>query len=971
MQLVTLSNLKLNNDMFSNRSLSIHRRILVKNFLTLLYQLDPPMDWMQQMQQTTMDYNSEVFGTGSIPGLDETTTASDGTEMMLLREDEQNGWMERTLTVAGLDDDDNDTSHGRSNDGRKDGNSSSSSASSAQKPGTNPFRNHLSTPSASAPSSLPSSPSSTPPSSLLPSLSFSGSSVGNSKATSDSTTPLPRPKSTELPQTLHSYLSTVFDVNWSVELPSKEDLLFTHATGSQSSSLSSSSTSSSSPSISSIASKRKSISTASGLSSVSNAFPSTHASSSSSGTSASPRSSTTSTSSSFSTVSTTSSASSVSTVGTVKNGLGAGVGAGAGMIGKSNTPAVTTGSGLDNNHRNGPVSTAPTNLVRKSSLPTNHTRNNNTNSTMTGQGIDHGRALNGVSAISHGQVNMPADSKPMPIRKASVNGHTKPMLLPGRRSSLLQTGQMPPALSPSNSSTNGNIGLGRTNSNTMAATTATTTTTTSNNSIDNNSSLGPSRSVSSAPSLSPSLSPTSLSPISLSPTSPTMPSLSPPLSFVKTATSPTLKPVKPSFSRRTSSLPAERPKPIQRTPSSDHSGLSPASTVPMMTGAALATSPTMTATTLSVPEANIIGLPRPLLNPTPSGLLSSSPPSPSTLTPSPTVAGRGALSSGSSPKHIASPPLYTRSTSDDQVQTRSSAQPSQQQQHHHHYYHHQQQQQQQLSQHQYSAVNSTALNGKTVSPSPSVYSTAAGAATASTTTAVSGMALPPLSHSSMTTTATLSRPSPTYLKASKSSPCLVGLDKDSQDATGPFPAMPDLSMQQQYQLQSYPDVFPGQMASSTPGIGAGVKLLARTSSRRGMASPSSSASTGGSGSAYSASRGTMASGQGAMNISAPLPLIPHSPSYNDFEGYDDHDQQQHQHVKHHGPYGRYQGGGMGHHAYAQSMSNVSVMSSTSGHSQKTIGSGGGGGGHAKPASAGRWNSMKMMLGLRVGQGAKG
>ena len=50
MHLVALSNVKLNNDLYSNRSLSIHKRILVKNLLTLIYQLNPPLDWAQYAQ---------------------------------------------------------------------------------------------------------------------------------------------------------------------------------------------------------------------------------------------------------------------------------------------------------------------------------------------------------------------------------------------------------------------------------------------------------------------------------------------------------------------------------------------------------------------------------------------------------------------------------------------------------------------------------------------------------------------------------------------------------------------------------------------------------------------------------------------------------------------------------------------------------------------------------------------------------
>lgn len=101
-QLVALSNLKLNNDMFSNRSLSIHRRILVKNFLTLLYRLNPPMDWAEmKLQMQQMDYGEDDFGSGPFLGGDSNKDGS-----LLLGEDEQNGWMERTLHAAGLDDKD-------------------------------------------------------------------------------------------------------------------------------------------------------------------------------------------------------------------------------------------------------------------------------------------------------------------------------------------------------------------------------------------------------------------------------------------------------------------------------------------------------------------------------------------------------------------------------------------------------------------------------------------------------------------------------------------------------------------------------------------------------------------------------------------------------------------------------------------------------------------------------------------------
>jgi hypothetical protein len=104
-ELVNISNLKLNNDIFSTRSLSIHRRILVKNLLTLLYETHPTLDWI--------DDESSLVGGG--PAIDEGGFLVAGAEgpgqagEPLLGEDEQNGWIEQTLSAAGLaeaDDDD-------------------------------------------------------------------------------------------------------------------------------------------------------------------------------------------------------------------------------------------------------------------------------------------------------------------------------------------------------------------------------------------------------------------------------------------------------------------------------------------------------------------------------------------------------------------------------------------------------------------------------------------------------------------------------------------------------------------------------------------------------------------------------------------------------------------------------------------------------------------------------------------------
>lgn len=80
MQVVAMSNQKLNSDVFSSRSVSIHRRILVKNLLTLIYELNPKLDW---------------FHDGS-------AAESDGSSELSSKEDKQVGWMEQTLDAAGL-----------------------------------------------------------------------------------------------------------------------------------------------------------------------------------------------------------------------------------------------------------------------------------------------------------------------------------------------------------------------------------------------------------------------------------------------------------------------------------------------------------------------------------------------------------------------------------------------------------------------------------------------------------------------------------------------------------------------------------------------------------------------------------------------------------------------------------------------------------------------------------------------------
>ncbi|KAF8977393.1 hypothetical protein BGZ46_007418 [Entomortierella lignicola] len=835
-QLVTLSNLKLNNDMYSNRSLSIHRRILVKNFLTVLYQQSPPMEWM--MPQYYGDGESSFELDSPPPEPDEAN--------MLLRQDEQNGWMEQTLVAAGLNDDDD-----------------LYNTSSLKKQSTNPFSN----PKNNSTSTTPSSPSTTTTSSSSgpPTLSLSLSfDTPSSSSTTSSTGTSSRPKSTELPQTLNSYLSSVFNVDWSVELPSKEDILFTHAPSSTSSTASSSdstSSSSSPPPISSVASKRKSITSASGLSSTYLSFSNGNVPA----ISTSPRSSTASTSSSISSVSSTSTVSSISSVGSIGNGsTTAGAGAEIGL----NKPVES------NNNLNGSTKTAPaTSLVRKSSLSSSsspilssNTQNTNSNTNSNNNNNNNSPvATNSVGNITNSGLVADGKSLPsLPVKKTGINGHPKPMLVPGRRSSLRQTGQIPSALPLTKNNNNtptstGTNGVAKTNP--VAVPTSTET----------GSSLTPTKSAS--PSLSPTFSPATLS----APNSASSPSLSPPLSFVNTATSPNMR---PTFSRRTSSLPAERPQPVQRSPSSENT----------------------LAVTTSVPQANIIGLPRPLLSPTfSSAELPGSPPSPpaSTTTSPIQTTEIGSAIHTQLAKATAVTARYVRSASDDHLLAR-----------------------------------------------PGVLYTPSGSPNLS---AHSPPSSPPLTQS-----ANLSRPSPSYLKGSKSSPNLVGLDSDSQDSAI-FQPMPDLYLQQQQQHRhqqqqqqlQQPYYQQNPISYGSEGAGAG---FAKTSPRRGMASPSGGAEM------------LAPPSHGTMNISAPLPLVPNNQSYNDYGTYNSsyNNNNNHHNNNNNSPYQHGHG-----HAYAQSMSNVSMMSDTSVMTSKTNRS------HAseKP-TAGRWSSMKAMFGLRGGQGTK-
>ncbi|KAF9310789.1 hypothetical protein BGZ91_006997 [Linnemannia elongata] len=179
MHLVHISNRKLNQEVFSNRDRSIHRRIVIKNFLTMLYQLHP-VEWIEESSVAV---------------------------------DDQDQWLEQTLSAAGIDsqeeddvdaDNDRTDSHHNENQGLAELSPSAAAAASVVASRRRPL------------------------------------SLRSNKV------PLPRPASVELSQSLHSYLSAVFDVNWSVSQSSNTEDSFVTAPSSNHSSPSSASGSGSS-----------------------------------------------------------------------------------------------------------------------------------------------------------------------------------------------------------------------------------------------------------------------------------------------------------------------------------------------------------------------------------------------------------------------------------------------------------------------------------------------------------------------------------------------------------------------------------------------------------------------------------------------------------------------------------------------------------------------------------------------------
>ncbi|KAF9949101.1 hypothetical protein BGZ70_001940 [Mortierella alpina] len=192
MHLVHISNLKLNAEIFSSRSLPIHRRILIRNFLTLLYQRHP-IEWIEE---------SPV--------------------------DDKDQWLEQTLSAVGI---------GQSEDMSEEQDHSYSSSYDDKSDTDVAFKHHRRNRDSdlydySSASSVDILGSDTDGSlmELSPAAAAAASAVTQRRKplTLRSTrVPLPRPVSMELPQSLNSYLSNVFDVDWSVGLPSTEDSLFT------------------------------------------------------------------------------------------------------------------------------------------------------------------------------------------------------------------------------------------------------------------------------------------------------------------------------------------------------------------------------------------------------------------------------------------------------------------------------------------------------------------------------------------------------------------------------------------------------------------------------------------------------------------------------------------------------------------------------------------------------------------------
>ncbi|KAG0326192.1 hypothetical protein BG004_003015 [Podila humilis] len=497
LQLVSLSNIKLNNDIYSTRSLSIHRRVLVKNFVALLYDTNPLLDyWFDDDEYFQQENESEsaAGGEDSELSLEKSRISRSGqcgsdprrrggcfdnlAPEPLLGEDEQNGWIEQTLNAAGLNDDvDDKDDDGNFFDGNDWAPSSKGSSFNKKTPFStkDPFARSSDISPSSPTSSSPPPPPSPPPKKTL-ALS-AGPKEKTSAVQSTATlsppistpvthsfmsfpTPIPRaprslssspntpsrlslsmsrPKSAELPQFLNSYLSAVFDVDWSVELPNTEDPLFIQQAASpspSSSTLVSHSTTSPAAPSSYLSPKRMSDSSASITS-----FSSSRSS----------MASLASTMTSFD----GGSQASYEHLPLPKGKLWDENGAIPIPI-LSNTTCVSTlytttsGSNSGNNNKNNSAGTAKKTtksiLVKKD--PQGHGKTSSSsqgNVGLTNIAINKGLRSKGEGGVKKSSPQRSPPLAPVPVLKKQNQqaSKAKATLVPGRRSSLMQTGQIP------------------------------------------------------------------------------------------------------------------------------------------------------------------------------------------------------------------------------------------------------------------------------------------------------------------------------------------------------------------------------------------------------------------------------------------------------------------------------------------------------------------------------------------------
>ncbi|GJJ68494.1 hypothetical protein EMPS_00840 [Entomortierella parvispora] len=188
LDLVHCSNRKLDEDFFSSRSLSIHKRIVIRNFLSFLFELQP-LNHHHNDSTALLQLNLHPPSNGF--EYDDDDRHDHGHDQ----------WMEQTLSAAGV-----------------------TSPCSSAAPSLTPSEGGLD-------SSVLEWMNSSDEPILSRSAAAAASAVTSRRrpqSLRSSRIPLPRPQSTELPQSLQSYLSAVFDVDWSIKSPTMEDALFTN-----------------------------------------------------------------------------------------------------------------------------------------------------------------------------------------------------------------------------------------------------------------------------------------------------------------------------------------------------------------------------------------------------------------------------------------------------------------------------------------------------------------------------------------------------------------------------------------------------------------------------------------------------------------------------------------------------------------------------------------------------------------------